>query len=171
MANPRLIMEALLELLGRKKDAQEVPMNLPESPRTLPGNRANVEHPDFDPGDFEVPGDFDRGMALTDPSDLSPRDLEEIQGLVSPLPAANLNNPGVNVLVQTIEGQISRTGKANPELLRMLTERDPAMARRIRESMDRQAQQARGAPPAKKLTEEEREYIDLERFDDEDFKY
>jgi len=53
MANPRLIMEALLALLERKKGAQEVPMNLPESPRTLPGNRANTEHPDFDPGDFE----------------------------------------------------------------------------------------------------------------------
>jgi len=120
----------------------------------------------FDPAQLSGPRPVRTGQSLSQ-EDMVMEALQQILGDSSPRNVLN----DLNVLVQTIEGQISRTGKANPELLRMLTERDPAMARRIRESMDRQAQQARGAPPAKKLTEEEREYIDLERFDDEDFKF
>jgi hypothetical protein len=157
MANLHLIRKALMALLGRK--AAE-PLNLPESPRTLSGNRANTEHPDFDPGDFDgadtilqrhQDASMERGLARTDPEDLSPRDLEEIQALVGPVPAANLNNPGVDVLIRTIEGQIEQGGSPNPALLRMLKERDPGMAQFFSRKM-------------KKL-------IDLEHFDDKDFRF
>ena len=54
--NARLVKEALMKLLGSKSGPA---MNSPEAPRTLPGNRANTEHPDFDPGDFLMgEGDF-----------------------------------------------------------------------------------------------------------------
>ena len=48
--NPKLIIDALMKLFGGAK--KQVPMDSPNAPRTLPGNRANTDHPDFDPGEF-----------------------------------------------------------------------------------------------------------------------
>jgi hypothetical protein len=59
--NARLVKEALIKLLGGKSGPA---MNSPEAPRTLPGNRANTQHPDFDPGDFHRPDDPDAADLL-----------------------------------------------------------------------------------------------------------
>ena len=59
MANAQLLQAIIRKLTGGAKKsvdpdtAQFGPLNSPDAPRTLPGNRANTNHPDFDPGDFE----------------------------------------------------------------------------------------------------------------------
>jgi len=153
MANAQLLQAIIRKLTGGAKKsvdpdtAQFGPLNSPNAPRTLPGNRANTNHPDFDPGDFEGsptqplnPEDRVGGFNNAEPAQpLHPQRLSELDN--APSRADNPFSPNagtesdvkLNMLSSTIEDQAKKSGvqSVDKNLIKLMEEAQPGAGREL----------------------------------------
>ena len=177
--NPKLIIDALMKLFGGAK--KQVPMDSPNAPRTLPGNRANTDHPDFDPGEFyggnlperrnlatrpdELPHGFyrdDRGRVLSGDLDIDHPNFSQdrfsggdMAELDEPLIRSNQVDSRIaqeaEDLQQLLLEQIARGENPDPRVLEQLRQINPELADNI-EAYSKTPINPLNDPPAPKRT-------------------